>query len=254
MNLGEQYEYLIKFALVLLRDSGHPEIKTVGFGNHSYGSLPEQYTIDNLLAYSWSPFELKRVAELVGINKAPARAKSDVYINGIGYSLKYSNANPPAILNHTPRHSFLKVCMELGIELTAVDHMVNEYWQLRKSGLIKEDVPNSSPHSPFKKKDPVLVRLIEYFIFDGTGSGKSNFPAEYVLEFSNPIDPATWKIYNRTEIVDMIWDNLVFSLRSKGMPDSYQHDSDSSRDKQIRTWTNYRDGKYKGALHIRVKK
>ena len=125
---------------------------------------------------------------------------------------------------------------------------------MRNSGLTKEDIPNSSPHSPFRKKDPVLVRLIEYFIFDGTGSSKSNFPAKYVLEFSNPTDPTTWKIYTRTEIVETIWNDLIFSIRSKGMPESYRHDSHSSRDEQIKKWTKYKDGKYKGALHIRVKK
>lgn len=252
MNLGEKNEYLLKFALILLRDSGNTKIKDVGFGNESYGSLPVDFKLQNLHLLNEQQ-QIKSLAASVGISKAPSSAKSDVYVDGMGYSVKYANAAPPAIVNHTHRHGILKVCNKLGLNISAIDAMVDQYWKLRNVGIIAEDVSNSSSNSPFRIKDPNLVKLVEYFIFEGTASSRSNYPAQMVLEFTDPANLETWFLYDRSQIIDHIWDKLVFSIRSKGMPKSYDHGGMGSRDLQIQKWTHYKDGKYKGALHIRIK-
>ena len=37
------------------------------------------------------------------ISKSGPFSKADIFINGVGYSLKYSSAMPPALINHTRR-------------------------------------------------------------------------------------------------------------------------------------------------------
>ena len=49
---------------------------------------------------------------------------------------------------------------------------------------------------------------------------------------------------------DKIWSLLRFSMRSKGISENYP---DCKNVASIRKWTKKRDGKYKGALHIRYK-
>ena len=77
--------------------------------------------------------------EEVGIEKARTSSKADISVNGISYSLKEINGSPPAIVNHTPRHGFENVCSTIGVSIDELDKIIEEYWDLRLSGQIKQD-------------------------------------------------------------------------------------------------------------------
>jgi len=190
------------------------------------------------------------------IMKAPTGAKRDVSINGKGYSLK-STARP-AIVNHTSREKWIRVCNTVGVEITMLDEMVSEYWRLRTDRKIGEDVATSNHHCPFgntAERLSYLKALINYFLFDGTGSKDSSYPADYILEFDHPLAVTTWKILDRDSAFKSMWPRMIFSVRSKrGMPTNYSKMRDVKKKALMAPWVRFIDGDYRGALHIRVKK
>ena len=179
--------------------------------------------------------------------------KADVFINGISYSLKFTNSAPPAIVNHTNRTGWEFAAQHKGLNMAPLDALINDYWNKRLFGVITEDVDNRHPFSPFANHMQTLLPFLEYFSFEGTGSRLSNHPASAVIEFSDPCNVLTWKIINQQQFINSIWNRLVFSLRSsKGMPKDINSISASSR-KSILMWSNRRNGLLKGALHVRVR-
>ena len=83
----------------------------------------------------------------------------------------------------------------------------------------------------------------------GTGNENSEFPADKLLRFLDPYDPSTYTIYEQESVIDEIWDYLVFSIRSKGMPTKL----DIIKHREMMPWVRYIDGNYKGSLHVRVR-
>ena len=162
----------------------------------------------------------------------------------------------PALVNHTSRPGFEFASDQSGFDIKVLDAMIDEYWALRESGKIREDIMNDDVLSPFRNKKEVLRPLLNYFLFDGTGSKVSALPADHILGFTNPLKPETWRLYNRSNAIDDMWDNLVFSLRAKkGMPSGYPDNLKSQKMKDakpsIDLWTKYINHDYRGALHIR---
>lgn len=254
MNAGERDEILIKLSLVALRDNNQSinniQIKSVGFNGIEYGILPSSVANNFIFL---SDTQLEQLAFSMGISKSGVFNKSDVYINNIGFSLKSYSAAPPALVNHTARPGFENICKKVNVNIMDLDILVDQYWDLRLNGVISEDVRNSNPNSPFIKSKSILKPILEYFLFIGSGSRTSKHPAEYILEFSDPCDSSTWNIINPSTAVDLLWDNLVFSIRSKkGMPKNYDMNTYSKSDaSSIALWTRYTSGDYRGALHIR---
>ncbi len=194
----------------------------------------------------------RNYAALKGIfPKAPAGAKADLEINGIRYSVKNSRGAKAAIVNHTSRKGFLKIISVLGMNISPLDTIIDEYWEKRTAGTIKEDICNSAESSPFSSHKRYLKPILEYFLFTGTPRGVSPFPADKMFIFSNPEDTHTYQILTQSEAVDSLWDNLTFSVRSKkGMPTTY----DEVRDIDLAPWVRFyptATSSPKGALHIR---
>ena len=188
--------------------------------------------------------------------KAPTSAKRDVMINGKGYSLKSIRAAPPAIVNHTTRDKWLRVCNVVGLSIDPLDEMVSEYWKLRIDRKIGEDVLSSSNYCPFgsnPQRREYLRTLINYFLFDGTGAQDSAYPAEYILEFTDPLIPSTWRILDKRSAFDSMWPKMVFSIRSKkGMPPDYPSIS-ATKKVLMEPWVRHIDSDYRGSLHIRTR-
>lgn len=88
------------------------------------------------------------------------------------------------------------------------------------------------------------------------GRGKSDHPANFILDYTAPYDHSTWKVLDPDTAVDSIWDKLIFSLRAKkGMPANYDMKTYRKPNAQsIARWTRYHSGNYRGALHIRAHK
>lgn len=266
MNKGEINEVLLKAFLVkcytqkiTLKDAplGLQQINSLSFGPNTKVPIWDS-TYEKIL-------ENKDYAKLKEIfSKAKTSFKADLQINGINYSVKCNLGAKAALVNHTARGGFLNVCSKINVPIDELDAMIKEYWKLRTGKIIGEDVSNSNINSPFVKHKKYFKPILEYFLFKGTGSKDSEFQADKILVFGNPFDASTYKIHNLDDAVDVLWDKLVFSVRSKkGMPvdkinigksivkkDGYQPDGKHS---DYAPWVTYIEGDEfpKGALHIR---
>ncbi len=204
---------------------------------------------------SYNGLEYQQDITIRQVNKAPTSAKRDVIINGKGYSLKSIRKRPPAIVNHTTREKWIRICQVIGEKIDLLDEMVAEYWDLRVNGKIGEDTFANRSICPFvntERRRKYLKQLIDYFLFYGTGSKGSEYPAEYILQFSDPSDPQTWTVLSKETAFEALLPNMIFSLRSKkGMPPGYPRMSDAKKKALIDVWVKKIDGDYRGSLHIR---
>ena len=254
MNIGERDEVLTKLGFIYKRDRGMENINSVAVGDKECKSLPDSiHQLSDLLLLNDE--QLIAIANQCGCYKSPSTHKADVIVNGVGISLKSMRGAPPAILNHTSRFGLRRVC-EMCNEGTqeVLDNAVNEYHQLRRDGVINEDVHNDSINSPFRKYKEELKEFINHFVFRGTGFRDSKFPAQYVVDVDDPFDASTWKVYDESNFVDANWDKFVFSMRSsKGM---YKYPNVAKERKDcMSVWVEeHIIGKYSGSLHIRLKK
>ena len=198
--------------------------------------------------------KIKKIAQQHGFFKSPGRFKADIVINGQGVSLKSGRGAPPAIVNHTTRNGWEQACRYMNVSIAPLDEAIDGYWLRRLAGQIKEDVANNHPDSPFKDRQHLLAPMLEYFMYYGSGSSESKVKASKVVKFDDPTDILTWCILNPADAVDKIWDRLVFSIRSKGMPKNFpqMEPKDSCKKVCIERWTKDWQGKYRGALHVRA--
>jgi hypothetical protein len=259
MNAGERDELIVQFKLIQLRDNNFC-INDIGLLSsiklfNEYKNLPTGLDINTVVNYSDA--QLISLASQCGISKAGPRSKADTIINGEPISLKSNKNAPPALVNHTTRPGFEFAGNHAGGDIDKLDVIIEKYWEKRVQKLIGEDVKNSDVHSPFKGEKESIRPFLNYFLFDGTGSGLSKRPANRILGFTNPLDINTWHIYDKVNAIDMYWDKLIFSLRAKkGMPTNYPNVTSKKiipLKSSIEKWTKYIDGDYRGALHIRTK-
>ena len=250
-NIGEYDEMRAKLHLIEMRDAGKQVIiggspivvQSVKNNGVECSSLP----VGTDLVWI-NDLEVERIAKLVGAFKAPTGSKADVYLNGWGISVKSHRGANPAFLNHTHRAGFLKVCARIGANIDELDDIINEYWQKRNSGIIREDIRNNDPQSPFRDHLDYLRPIMNYFLFTGTAQKDSPYPADFILDFIDPLNESKWKFSKDAYLRDN-WDHIIFSVRSKGMPGSYPHGKDAAL---ISPWVKFADGQYKGSLHGRA--
>ena len=248
MNLGEESEYYLK--AFLLREKDLCKATTVFrkiwklSDDKNLDSLKWKTTAENAL----QNFKVEELIKILKLSKSNARSKADISINDVSYSVKEVKASPPAIVNHTPRPGFENVCNRIGVPITQLDEMVTEYWTRRIQGVITEDVSNSNPNSPFRHAKNYLKPIINYFVFTGSGAGDSRYPAEKVLELDYKSLPSGIHVLEKDEYFDEVWPNLIFSIRSKGMPSAFSKRNEAA---SIKKWTRFRDNSHKGSLHIR---
>jgi len=226
--------------------------------NTIFGKINELSDYGNLGNLKWEAraeddlvnFRIDNLIKTLNISKSGMKSKADISINGIRYSIKEVGYNPPAIVNHTPRPGFESVCKNLGVSIQQLDDIICVYWDLRTSGKIKQDTCVSDASCPFTKHKEYLRPIIEYFVFTGSGSGNSKYPADKVLEIDYKNLPREMNIVDKDQYFDDVWESLVFSLRSKGMPSDYP----DKKNKSVSKWTREFNEKYKGSLHVRVDK
>lgn len=256
-NIGEIDENLLKLYLIYLRDNTKTELPYIGtitsvsFDAIEYPRWPNNITLENLKNLNQN--QTNQLLIHLNIKKAPPKAKSDVYINGFGISLKSLQGAPPALINHTHRNGFLKVANRISEDISLLDSLINNYWTLRLNGIISEDIGAISLNSPFRSEQAkqIIKPYLNYFLFDGTGQAISPYRAEYLLDVTNVFDITTWHIYDKDNAIsDNIYNRLVFSLRSKGMSANYPNIKNKNI---IEPWTRFCNDKYKGSLHVRFK-
>ncbi len=250
-NIGEYDEMRVKLHLIELRDTKKTvtirgkkvDVLSIKNGDVECKPLPLGTNLSQL-----SDLGVEKLAIQVGAFKAPTGSKADVYVNNLGISVKSHRGANPAFLNHTHRAGFLKVCNRIGVNIDQLDKIICDYWEKRRSGIIKEDVSNSNPKSPFKNHLDYLKPIMNYFLFTGTAQKDSAYPADYILDFTDPLNESSWK-FSKDEYLDDNWQHIIFSIRSKGMPSAYPKGVNAT---EIKPWVEYTDGKYKGALHGRA--
>jgi hypothetical protein len=259
-NVGEQDELLAVLTLIFQKTSGKsiPGFNSITSVKTPGGNICKDWQLGlQQPAYlkTLSTTQIKKIALQHGFFKSPGRFKADIMINGKGVSLKSGRGAPPAIVNHTTRHGWEQACRYMNVSIAPLDEAIDGYWLRRLAGQIKEDVANDHPDSPFKDRQHLLAPLLEYFLYYGSGSGESKVKASKVIKFDDPIDISTWSVLKPVDVINRLWDRLVFSLRSKkGMPSNYpkMKPTESEKKSSIARWTKYWQGQYRGALHVRV--
>jgi len=222
-------------------------------GKHLKKILQYQSNVTPQYINQLNDSDLENFCKVHNINKSGAFSKADIFINGIGYSIKYTNAMPPALINHTRRTGWEYAASIKGVSMAGIDKLIANYWRKRLSGEIGEDIANSDPRSPFADHFNVLMPFLEYFTFEGTGTRVSNHPASEVIEFSDPCDIRSWDLLNKSQVLQNLWPRLFFSMRSgKGMPTNINSVRQNEKT-SIMVWAKLIQGKLKGALHVRIK-
>ena len=254
VNQGDKDEYLLKLFLVECREfkrcipigENAEEVKTVQNSKHEDIKYPEK----KLDWEAINPGLLVYFCQQIHADKAGAFDKADVFINGIGISVKSQRGAAPSIINQTPRDKILRVMKAINSPIAPLDQIVNRYWILRKNGG-GEDVSGIRKNNPFTVDEngnsnlSYLKPLLNYFTFRGTGTRDSKAPATYVLSIGKPKDPTTWVYYTEENFIDSVWDKLLFSIRGKGLPALITD--------EILPWVREVDGTKKGTLNVRVK-
>jgi len=260
-NIGERDECLCKIKLISLRDKGNgkilrgEKIESVGF-DEEYPTLSNEVNISRLNEYSDE--ELRTIADIHNISKSPPYAKADIYINKIPFSIKSNRGAPAAIVNTTRRDGFEFVAEQTDFDIKILDKLIDEYWLKRLNGEISQDIKNSDIKSPFRNSKNELKDVINFFFFDGTGSKLSSHPSKRILTFDNPLVLKTYNLYNKENLIDIVWDKLIFSLRGRylmkrGYPGNMSKKLENKK-ASIALWTRFINNKYKGELHIRLNK
>ena len=251
MNIGEKSEIYLKAYLLREKDKKYT--------NTIFKRITQLSDDGNLDKLKWvadaekylQSYDVENLKKELKIAKSNSSSKSDITINDVNYSVK-DVTGKPAIINHTTRPGFERVCKYLGVDIATFDKIIDDYWDKRMAGDIKEDVKNSdSDSSPFFVHKEYLKPIINYFTFTGTGSKDSDFPADKILELDYKQLPDSIKIFEKAVYFDKIWERLQICVRSKGMSKKYPYCKNS---KSIRKWTRHIQGKYRGAFHIRLDK
>ena len=257
-NKGELDEMIIKIFFVearlkkmVLPIGDKPEvIRSVGMKRQN-NSLCEFNDLPFIGDWNEMPVEeLFAISRHCNIIKASSSHKSDVIVNQIEISLKSQRGAAPSIINTTMRSKIKRVMDVLHQPMKNLDMMVNNYWNLRLNGIIGEDISNRDSRSPFltingQDSRQFLEPLLTYFAFVGSGSKDSPSPADYILEFDNPIDVSTWTCYSRDNYIYSVFLRLVFSIRNHNMPSPIDDDI---------PWIEEIGGRKKGQLNVRVAK
>lgn len=257
-NVGERDEYLLKLFLIECRQKKvsipigdkMEIVRTVGTRTEEYGDLSFSLEWNTLEAE-----ELISVCASVKATKAKLFDKADVYVNGIGISVKSERGGNPSLINHTTRDKIVRVMKSIKQPILQLDKIVDRYWDMRLAKKIKEDTCISDALCPFGAPDDekslaVIKPLLNYFAFDGTGTRDSASPALLILSLKSPTDVKTWKYFSKDNFVESVWSRLVFSIRGKSTP---QFIDESGEDHQLMLpWIREVDGTLKGALSVRV--
>ena len=188
VNVMENNELLMKLMLVLVRDRGAMQgmIRSAGW-LREYGRLPEHLGVHTLSQMKEE--DIAALAESVGIRKAPANARSDIFLNEAGYALYTFSLRSEVLVQDAARSEMKRVCERVNVSIDRLDELAN----------------NAASYQGYKD---VLSPVLEYLMFTGSEQGDSMFPAECIIDYSEPLNTNTWRTLYKDEAIDYIWDHL----------------------------------------------
>ena len=130
--------------------------------------------------------------------------------------------------------------------------MISDYWICRRLGVFNEDCYSYSSLNPFLEQKDYLNKLLTFMAFntfDYEKTGEEGFIAERIvniIDYIDPWDENTWRIFTPNNYFESIWKYLCFSMRDrKGMPTDEKLMLPENSD--IRLWTHKIGDRYKGA-------
>ena len=195
--------------------------------------------------------EIKKTSSLY---KADCALKFNKTQQLIYISIKCVHGAMPAILNHTPRSA--KVFQESGSlysELHDLDKIIKKMNIEREIGNTGEDIQISKLNFSEKEKK-CICNVLQYFIFDGTGSKKSQRPANSILEISDPSDIKKWTFFRcdddikKLTYTQLLYNRVILSLRNKGMTNNKLNEPWIFKENKNNSIVE------KGSLHARITK
>lgn len=204
--------------------------------------------------------ETKKPLAYECIKKSKSNSKTDCLIKFndsdelLYITIKCAHGSSPSILNHTPRSAkCFQKDGELHQYLNTLDKVITQINTDRYAKTVGEDIPTDKITIEPNDKE-ALIHVISYFMFSGTGSTKSKYPCNSILEVRNPENTEEWKFTlcddeeSKLNYIKDIYQRLIISMRDKGMPKKHT--------KMCEPWIYYQDNKDKenGSLHIRIKK
>ena len=112
----------------LLREKDEKQENTI------FGKITELSDGEGLEDAKWNEkaddllerFDLEELEEILKIGKSNRNSKADVSVNNVKYSVKEIGAASPAIINHTPRNGFEKVCEIIDSQIDTLDSIIDE--------------------------------------------------------------------------------------------------------------------------------
>jgi hypothetical protein len=244
MEPFERGRLLLKLMLVLARDrrAMQGRIQTTGFVRE-YGELPPDMGVATLSRLSDG--EIAALAESVGIRPAPAGAKCDIFMNGMGYRIESLAAHPPVIVPDVEPDGLAAACRLAGIASDRLNERLEACRRLQEVLSGSQAGPVSSvpqtgqpagaavgsgadgsvagaadagefriadPASPLKDDREWLSPLLEYFWFTGSEHGRSHFPADYLLDYDDPLNMNTWRTLDKRHALEAVWDRLAIRV------------------------------------------
>ena len=259
--------YYVVLRMVQLRDS----YNKTGNGAHIFSVKyrgQELGTTEELTDLALSECDIdkaKRISESIGyvrkkyIDNSKIVSKVDITLNNKHTSIRCLNYTDRALVNHSHRRKYEAVCNYIGESIKPLDKMISDYWICRRLGVFNEDCYSYSSLNPFLEQKDYLNRLLTFMAFntfDYEKTGEEGFIAERIvniIDYIDPWDENTWRIFTPNNYFESIWKYLCFSMRDrKGMPTDEKLMLPENSD--IRLWTHKIGDRYKGALHIRIKK
>ena len=126
----------IVLKLVQLRDTEKNNIHSVECNGRELGKLPN---IASLEIGNLSVLEKERLCRSIGYVVAPRGSKCDIVINGKRTAIRCMNYTDRALVNHSTRPKYEKVCNRIGLNIEELDLIVDKYIERRKNGFFNED-------------------------------------------------------------------------------------------------------------------
>lgn len=214
MRTKMQDDLKLKLMLVLVRDrrAMQGRLRSVRF-MREYGELPE--TLVAITLRNMSEEEQAELAAGIGIRTKPSGAKSDLYLNDVGYRIEALSLYPTDVADGLGPDGLRAICRKTGVEAEAAEEVAEafrEYWHRRRAGELPDGMPVDGEASPFRRVKDRLRRIVSYLLFTGDEEGNdSPFAADGLLDYADPMNAETWATLGKDEAVEALWGRLRVS-------------------------------------------
>lgn len=217
MTTIEREKLLFKLAMLYYKHNKisvfSDRVNSLVFYKNTILSLKENINIKNLSKLTDE--QLIELADSVGIPKRPIGAKCDIYIDKEWIMLANDRKYSGTLLKFSDRKDLQFPFIASGTVIKYYESAVTDYWNMFQRGevsTVTRIADDNCPFAPYYKK---LKPFIQYFIFCGTTKRFSNYPANKIVYFSDPLDKNTYRMYTPDEVFDLVWPRLAFHIRPK---------------------------------------